>query len=249
MLQRISKTLHPLTGAPLAPVELVTKRGERRLIWPILGGSQPAGGAPAGNPAPPAPAPAPATPPAEPTSGDLGFPKDTAPADMTADQRAAYWQHRSRQNERLANSRADYDEIKARAARADELEAANATETEKAIKAARDEAAAETLRTTAPRLVRAEFRAAAKGVLTDEQRDALLEDLDLSKYLTDRGEVDEEKVAKKVAAFAPAAPARPGTPRPDPGQGARGGSGPLTGREAGLAEAQKRFPKKVTTSS
>jgi hypothetical protein len=247
MLRSISKILHPLTGAPLAPVEMVTKRGERRLIWPILGGSQPVGAPPAGDPA--TPASASTAPPAEPAGVDLGFPKDTAPADMTADQRAAYWQHRSRQNERLANSRADYDEVKARAARADELEAANATETEKAIKAARAEAAAETLRTTAPRLVRAEFRAAAKGVLSDEQRDALLEDLDLTKYLTDKGEVDEDKVARKVKAFAPAAPARSGTPRPDPGQGARGGSGPMTGREAGLAEAQKRFPKNVTTSS
>jgi hypothetical protein len=33
---------------------------------------------------------------------------------------------------------------------------------------------------------------------------ALLEDLDLMKYANDDGEVDEDRIAKKVAAFAPA---------------------------------------------
>jgi len=50
--------LHPLTGAPIVPLG---RRRDGRLIWPIMGGSEPAGEpAPAPAPAPePSPAPAP----------------------------------------------------------------------------------------------------------------------------------------------------------------------------------------------
>jgi hypothetical protein len=41
---------------------------------------------------------------------------------------------------------------------------------------------------------------------------------------------------------------RNGSPRPDPSQGSRGGK-PLSGREAALAEAQKRFGKQPTTTT
>lgn len=105
--------------------------------------------------------------------------------------------------DRERNKFSDYDELKAKAAKVDELQKQVETDNEKAIREAREEAAAEERKKIAPQAVRAEFRAAAKGVLTDAQRDAFLEDADLSKYLTDKGEVDIEKVEKKVKALGP----------------------------------------------
>lgn len=218
--------LHPLTGALLVPLG-VSRRGP---IWPILGGAEDGDGGDQGGDAGAAGGSG--------DSGgggsDKGFPADTPVAEMTDAQQAAYWKHQSRKHENTAKARGDYDELRARAAKADELEAAARTEAEKAVAAARKEAEAETRKALAPGLVRAEFRAAAKGVLSDEQRDALLEDLDLSKYLTDKGEVDEAKVANKVKAFAPA-----GNGRADLGQGRREAP-PQRKGAGGIAEAERR---------
>lgn len=126
---------------------------------------------------------------------------------------------------RIARERkrfADYDSIKEKAARADALELELSSETEKAVRAAREEERARIAAEANPRLVRAEFRAAAKGVLSKEQLDSLLEDLDTSRYVTDKGDVDEERIEKKVSAFAP--PKEEKRSFPDLGGGRRGGS-------------------------
>lgn len=152
---------------------------------------------------------APAVPAVAPAVEDKGFPEATPLAEMTDKQQAAYWKHYARQHEGRVQQMSDYDSLKDKAAQYDALSEASRTDQERAIQAARDEAKAAALQEAAPRLVRAEFRAAAKGVLTDAARDAILEDLDFSKYLTDKGEVDEAKVAAKVAALAPTEPQRP----------------------------------------
>jgi hypothetical protein len=108
----------------------------------------------------------------------------------------------------------------------------------------------------APRLVTQAFKAEAKGVLTKEQLDSLLEDLDLSKYLTNDGDVDEEKVTKKVSAFAPRrtrATAKRAAPRPraGPTQACRREAGrrrSRSGTEAVRREADaERLVRLVTT--
>lgn len=116
----------------------------------------------------------------------------------------------------------DYETLKEKAARADALDHELSSETEKATKAARTEAEKEARNTYTPRLVRSEFRAQAKGVLSGDQLNALLEDLDLSRYVADDGDVDVEKVEKKIAALAPAREER--APFPDLGGGRRGGA-------------------------
>lgn len=246
MLNRARKALpahptavDPRTGQPLRPLGVVGTR----VVWPILGGAEP-------DPEPkPDPAPDPdAKPkpdPEPPKPEDRGYPLNTPVADMTAEQQIAYWKYHSRKHENALKDAGDLEELRARAARADELEAQHATESQKAAKKAADEAVAAERKRLAPSLVAAEFRAAAKGVLTDEQRDALLEDLDLTKYLTAKGEVDVEKVTNKVAAFAPPADGKQ-RPFPDLGQGKRGG-GPTRKGAAGAAEADRRFPKTATT--
>lgn len=140
---------------------------------------------------------------------------------------------------------ADYDELKAKAGKADELQKQLETDNEKAIREAREEAAAEERKKFAPQAVRAEFRAAAKGVLTDAQRDAFLEDADLVKYLNDKGEVDITKVEAKVKALAPEKDDSTKTsgstkrvPR-DMGQGNRSGGG-----KASVSSAREDYLEK-----
>lgn len=100
----------------------------------------------------------------------------------------------------------DYDALKADSAELARLRKENESATETAVREAREAAAAEERKKLAPQAVRAEFRAAAKGVLTDAQRDAFLEDADLSKYLKEDGSVDTDKVETKVKALAPEKP-------------------------------------------
>lgn len=57
-------------------------------------------------------------------------------------------------------------------------------------------------------------------------------------------EADADEILREFPAVAVKAPV---APRPDPSQGSRGAS-PLSGREAGLAEAQKRFGTKSTVT-
>jgi hypothetical protein len=225
---------HPLTGEPVVPLGI----GRRGPIWPILGAEDPPADPPV---VPPAPAPPP------PVTGDPGFPADTPVADMTDKQQAAYWKHQSRKHENTVKTRADYDAVKAKAAQFDQLEAASRTEQERAIEAAKAEARQEALREAAPRMVSAEFRAAAKGVLTAEQVTTLLEDLDLNKYLTDKGEVDVVKVEKKVTAFAPTGGGA-GSGRTDMGQGRRP-NGTVSKASAGVEEARRRFGEKQSANS
>ena len=85
----------------------------------------------------------------------------------------------------------------------EELRAATQSEQEKALATARKEGESAARAAIAPRLVAAEFKAASAGRLTAEQLSGFLEDLDLTKYLTEDGEVDTERVATKVALLAP----------------------------------------------
>lgn len=181
-------------------------------------------------PAPPAPAPPAPAPPAPPgpvvLDGEVfNFPQDTATADMSEAQKTEYWRHKSKKHEsRNKEMRTELDELKPKAEQHDRLVEASRTEQERAIKTAREEEGdrvrAEETAKNAPKLVDSEMRAAAAGKLTAEQLAPLIENLDRTKFLTDTGEVDLEKVTAFVASIAPAAG---GTTKPFPnlGQGKR----------------------------
>jgi hypothetical protein len=143
---------------------------------------------------------------------------------------------------------ADYDSIKAKADQYDILANESKTDREREIEEARLEAFHEAMSKAVPVAVRAEFKSAAKGLLTNEALQSLLEDLDLTKYATDDGDPDEEKIAKKVAALAPAqgSGGRRGTT--GFGQGTRQSS-QLRKGEAGLLEAQRRFGQQQTANT
>lgn len=146
-------------------------------------------------------------------AADRGFPENTPIVEMTEKQQAAYWKHQARKHEDTAKARKDYDEV---IAERDRLKAAAQTDAEKAVDEAKAEARKEALLEAAPKLVAAEFKAELKGKRTPEQITALLEPLDLKRFLTDTGEVDTAKVSQYAAGLGSA-----GKEWPDTGQGNR----------------------------
>jgi len=161
---------------------------------------------------------------------DKGFPENTPIADMTVEQQAAYWKHQARKHEDTAKARRDYDTIKAER---DQLKSSTQTDAEKALEeartAARNEAAAEARSHFASQLVAAEFKAALAGKRSSDEVKALLEPMDLTKFLTPEGEVDTDKVTNYAAGIAPGG----STDWPGMGQGNRGDNKPAKGVSAG----------------
>lgn len=137
------------------------------------------------------------------------------------------WKALAQKHEQRAKSNAE------KAKGYDELKASQMTEQEKAVEAAKAEARAEAIREAAPRLVSAEFRAALAGRRTPAEVSELIEDLDLSKYLNEAGEVDAERVAKKAELLAPVVEER--KTAPGFGGGARKAESP--DRAGSLGEA------------
>lgn len=176
-------------------------------------------------------------------AGGAGGPATDQPEPNTQADKPAGWKAPESQEDldRIINKAvgrahakyADYDDLKAKAQRMEELELELSTATDRAVHAARQEERSKATTEFAPRLVTAEFRAAAKGVLTSDQLTSLIEDMDLSRYLTDKGDVDVDRIAKKVAAFAPKEdPTPPQVRVADLGQGRRSTT-PEKGVDAG----------------
>lgn len=130
--------------------------------------------------------------------------------------------------ERKARSAAE-KQAKQLEARLKELEDRDKSEADKAIEAARAEAdkaaRSEMSREFGRRIAGAEIKAALAGVVPDPE--AIVEDLNLDRYLTDDGEVDAAEVAKLREKYA--ALAQPGRPRGDADQGPRGAVPALNG--------------------
>lgn len=193
--------------------------------WQMFGPPAPVGApadpaAPPASPAPPAapPAPpAPADPPAPPADppANLGFPANTPIEQMTATQQAAYWQHNAqRWQGRAEKSYSSLQQlgitkpeevagVKAKLDGYTALERESMSATEKAVAEAADKARAEAEALYRPKLVRAALAAAAAGKIDAERLNQNLELLDLSKFLTDSGDVDTAKVSTYVEGLAP----------------------------------------------
>lgn len=230
---------HPRTG--LLALGIVGGRP----VWPVLGAAEDDGAAAQAAAAEKAAADAATT--AAKGSGPA-FPADTPVAEMTTEQQAAYWKHQARKHEDTVKKRGDYDDLKRKAAEHDRLVEASRTEHEREVQKARDEAKAEARAESAPRLVTAEFRAAAKGRIDPERLTSLLEPLDLKRFLDGDGEVDTDKVSKYVDGIAPATGSqqqRRGPSAHGQGRGHQNDGKPsvASGREAYAA----RHPKRSTT--
>lgn len=228
---------HPLNGEPIRPIAYLGPH--RRPLWPIMGASEPP-------PEPPPPGP----PSGGPQLNANGYPDNTPVTEMETAHQAAYWKHQSRKHEARAEARKDYDTVKAER---DRLKTAGQTEQEAAAAAARSEGEQAAAQKYGTRLVAAEFRAAAAGrIVNGTPLDVaeLVQGINASYYLTDTGEVDTDKVTRFLDGIAPSTSDTGNTPPPrrfpDLGQG-RQPATPTSKRDAGVAEAQKRFPAKTTT--
>jgi hypothetical protein len=192
-----------------------------------------------------APVPAPQAP-AEPStpSGEPEFPAETPLSEMTLEQREAYWKHQAKVHETAWKKRAGdltpekVQELRDKAARHDALERELMSDKDKAVAEARDAAKAEALASVTPRLVAAEFKAAAAGRVEPARLATILEPLDLSKFLNG-DEVDTDKVAAFVDGIAPATAPQPKGPT-STGQGRRESStGPSVASGRDLYRAQR----------
>jgi len=130
-------------------------------------------------------------------SEDAGTTETTDPGTAETDVKdwkaeAEKWQSHSRKMEERAKTNAQA------AKELEKVRAAAMTETEKAVNEARAAGAAEAAKKAGPRLVRAEFRAAAAGSVDKQTLDAYLEDVDLSKFLTDDGEPDSKAIEARI---------------------------------------------------
>jgi hypothetical protein len=200
------------------------------------------------------PAPTPAAQPNGQTP-DKGFPDNTKVEDMTAEQQAAYWKYHSRRHENRVSALGNLtpeqvQELRDKAQQWDDAEAERGTEIEKAVRAAQAEAEKAVLAKIQPQLVTAEFRAAAVGRVDNERLAAILEPLDLGKFLAADGSVDTAKVSSYIEGIAPAmGSSAPQTPTfPSLGQGQHTAPPAVPGA-AGLAAAQRRFGKPASPTT
>lgn len=205
-------------------------------IWPILGGED----AP-GNPVQPPAAP------------EASFPANTPLEQMTVDQREQYWKHHSRQHEARVKALGNLTpeqvaEMREKAKRADDLEAANATEVEKREKAARETAKQEADAQYRPMLVRAAFERHVGDRLDDAALTGILDDFNLSNFLKEDGTVDTAKVKARAEQIAPAKGTQQQTPVPKgpvvPGHNT-GGAAPARPGDGARAYLEKKHGVKV----
>lgn len=113
-------------------------------------------------------------------------------------------------SERLSRAKAappaDYDDLKSKAKRLDELEAANASELDKAVKKARDEGSSEATAKANVRLVSSEVRAVAAELGYRDPADALAQYGDLTKVAVTDVDVDTAAVKARLGEIAKAKP-------------------------------------------
>lgn len=184
---------------------------------------------------------------ADKAAAEKGYPDETPVEEMTSAQQAAYWKAQSRKHEDRAKSYGGLtpEALKAlqeKATKHDALERELMSDKDKAVAEATDKANAAAI----PRVVKAEFKAAAKGVLSADQLKALLEDRDLTKYVDANGDPDETKIENLVKAFAPAKPAGRVGPTAQ-GLGGRHGGG--NGGDQASRQLQKRGLVKADKAS
>lgn len=218
---------HPLTGAPIVPLGY-TKSG--RVIWPVMGGSQPSGEPntpPAATPAPPGPAPQPnpanpanqPPPPMFPPPGmglnEHGYPDHTPVQNMSVEHQAAYWRAYARRNEDRIKAMGDYADLKKQSEAYQKHLEETATEQQKAVSAAEQRGRAAALAEAGSQMVEAYVRAAATGRMSEEQVSTLLQGLDRTRFVNPAsGQVDAQMISGYISMLAPPMPGAGGMPAP-----------------------------------
>lgn len=167
-------------------------------------------------------------------NGEDGYPLDTPITEMTSEQQAAYWKHKARTHEdkwkQVVNRNLTPEQVLEMQQQLDDANRARMSDHQREVDDARKEGANEVRAALMPQIVRTAIAAelARKAPqITDEDLQARTEYLDLTKFLTSKGEVDADKVSNYATTLAPAAPAAGGDEGgkkkfPDMGGGKRG---------------------------
>lgn len=134
-------------------------------------------------------------------------PEPTPPAKPETDWKAEArkWEQRAKENAAAKK-------------RIDELEAQNQSAQERAEAAAK--AAEDRARAAVERMAASEIRAALTGIVDDPK--ALVEDINLRKFITEDGDVDDEAVKALRGRYEKLIPKGPRSPAPNPAQGSSG---------------------------
>ncbi|KMV23343.1 hypothetical protein ACT16_06640 [Mycobacterium heckeshornense] len=187
---------------------------------------------------------------------DKGFPENTPVAEMTDQQKAAYFKYQNRKAEaklaafkgvtpeQLQQMQTELEQLRSEKLTADEKALQEAT------KKAAEEARAAAIAELRPKLLRSQLKSVASQILAGEQLDAWLDAVDASKFTGDDGDIDEEKVMGRLTAIF-------GTRQQITADNQKqrrwwgqhsivGGSPPAKPGDAGRAEAAKRFGTKTT---
>lgn len=161
---------------------------------------------------------------------DLGFPKNTRVADMTADQKAAYFEHKASKEEgrRKGLSKAvggkTAEQIQADMAELEELRKGKRTDGENAVHEAEERVRKEEREKSGKRIAKATFEGALAH-LEEKDRDEIIAGLSLASYVDKDGEVDTKKIRTYAAKIAPVDK----TPQPPKKRDWGGGSRPSGG--------------------
>lgn len=234
--------LHPLTGQPIVPV-YIDRHGRGR--YPFIGaaedGDGTAGkdsGADGGTDGAKA----------DDDSGDggddLGYPKDTPVAEMTVDQKAAYFQHKASKEEarRKGLSKAvggkTADQIQADMAELEQLRKGRRTDSENAVAEAEERVRKQERLRAGERIVKATVESALSH-LEKKSRVNFIDGLNLARYVDEDGEVDTDKLRAYLAQLSQVAMTETKTKR-NFGAGHREEGAPVMGAQ-GLKEAQRRY--------
>lgn len=200
--------VHPWTGQRAVGV-----LPSGRIVWPIRGGSEPIDDGDDGDDGD-----------GDDDGGDDDGQQQQAPAFTPITSQEDLEKILGRKVKQIERRYKGFDDIKAKADQYDTLVAATQTDQERAVAEAEEAAWNAAMSKAVPRVVKAEFKAQATAAgLSRDQLDALLEDLDLTRYADDDGDPDEKKIARKLAALTPSGKGGGGTP--DFGQGRRGSQG------------------------
>lgn len=191
-----------------------------------------------------------------PKDEDRGYPKDTALADMTVEQQAAYWRYHAQKHERSFKSLAGKDmtpeKVAELLAEKEKRDREAMTPSEQALADARKEAREEALREATVQNVRLimDSHVAASGLDKSKAEDQdvidAIQALDPSTFIKE-GQVDAGRLTKVLNRIIPAKGSTSGT-WPDTGQGRRE-TGTGSAKDAGKAEAARRWPDKVKTDT
>jgi hypothetical protein len=192
------------------------------------------------------------------TANGNGYPANTPVENMNVEQQAAYWREQARKHEKAWQGKLGRDvtpdAYADQIAELERLRGEVGTETDRKISQARKEERAAVAAEYGPRLVRAAL-GGSLAAMAEADRAELLDTINPAAFLTPEGEVDTAKVQTFVTKFVPGAATAPngaGTAPSghvaDHGGGRRGTTMPSP-REAGLAEAQRRFGNKAAATS